>query len=270
MIRMGDEKRHGRALSRWLELNERQRAYLASVYRVDQEEEEWQRSAWSRGWERRPADEWRWILYGSPLIDDTSLRRALKTKGLVDSGTGSTFAALADRGLLLTRKAWMWVRIGNRIGDVEVLYVRMTTKGRAAVRAGIEEPPPEGCLPGETKLPAGTLREWHWRALAKAYAAGEEGLEGDGGGYYGRTGWRTWLRLRDYKNDRDGFGGLVQTRRVKFNAAGYDDYRLFLTPDGGRFYRERWDEYRRRYPDVDAPDPNPRILPVNSAPEPEA
>jgi surface antigen len=26
--------------------------------------------------------------------------------------------------------------------------------------------------------PAGTLKEWHWRAIAKAYAAGDEGLEG--------------------------------------------------------------------------------------------
>jgi hypothetical protein len=254
IIGMGGEKHRGKALSRWLELNERQRIYLEAAYREDQKEEAWQRSAWSWGGRAAPADEWRWILYGSPLIDATPLRTALKTKDLVDAGTGSTFAALADRGLLLTRKAWMQVRLGNRIGDVEVLYVRMTTKGRAAIRAGIEEPPPEGCLPGETKLPVGTLREWHWRALARAYAAGEEGLEEDGG-YYGRAGWRTWLRLRDYKNDRDGFGGLVETRRVKFNATGSSDYRLFLTPDGVRFYRERWEEYRKRYPGVEAPQP---------------
>lgn len=252
---MGGEKHRGKALSRWLELNERQRIYLEAAYWEDQKEEAWQRSAWSRGWERRPADEWRWILYGSPLIDETPLRVALKTKGFVDAGTGSTFAALADRGLLLTRKASMQVRLGNRIGDVEVLYVRMTTKGRAAVRAGVRAPPSEGCLPGETKPPAGTLREWHWRALAKAYAAGEEGLEEEGGGYYGRTGWRTWLRLRDYKNDRDGFGGLVKERRVEYSVTGAGVYRLFLTPDGRRFYRERRGEYGKRYPGVGATQP---------------
>ena len=50
---------------------------------------------------------------------------------------------------------------------------------------------------------AGTLKEWHWRALAKAYAAGDEGLEGEYG-VYGRIGERTWQRLLEYK-----WGALV-------------------------------------------------------------
>src|SRR5438093_9367819 len=31
--------------------------------------------------------------------------------------------------------------------------------------------------------PPGTLKEWHWRALVKAYGAGDAGLEGEYGDY---------------------------------------------------------------------------------------
>jgi len=51
---------------------------------------------------------------------------------------------------------------------------------------------------------SGALREWHWHALAKAYAADDEGLGGEDGDY-ARIGWNTWLRLRDYKR-----GALVE------------------------------------------------------------
>ncbi len=179
-----------KALTRWRELNDRQRAYLVAVYSADQAAEATERSAWSRGLERRPADEWRWLLYGSPLVE-SPLQLALAAEDLVDRGTGSTFAALADRGLLLTRHARMRVVLGGRAGTVEVLYVRMTALGRKVARAGLGDKAPE-------KLPVGGLREWHWRALAKAYAAGERGLDDEGGASYGRVGWRTWLRLRDY------------------------------------------------------------------------
>ncbi len=94
--------RTSKALSRWLDLNERQRAYLEAVYRADQNEEAFQRSAWRRGWERRPADEWRWLLYHHEF---SPIRAKLLRLGLVDKGTGSTFAALEERGLLLTRHA---------------------------------------------------------------------------------------------------------------------------------------------------------------------
>lgn len=55
--RRATNDRSSKALARWEELNERQRAYLEAVYRADQGEEEYQRSAFHRGWERRPADE---------------------------------------------------------------------------------------------------------------------------------------------------------------------------------------------------------------------
>jgi hypothetical protein len=43
------------------------------------------------------------------MVDETPLRRAPKEKGLVDGGTGSTFAALASRDLLMTRTSLMGV-----------------------------------------------------------------------------------------------------------------------------------------------------------------
>lgn len=233
--------REAKAGALWDGLNERQRAYLEAVYREDREEEAYQRSAWSRGGRAQAASAWRWILYGSPLVGATSLRTSLQGKGLVDEGTGSTFAALADRGLLQTRKASEPVAVAGRIGYVEVLYVKMTTKGRVVVRVGTFEPPLEGCLPGEAKLPAGTLKEWHWRALAKAYDAGEDGVD-----YYAPgVGWRTWERLLGYA--ALGYGPLVQRR---------DDRRygisevVVIGPGGERFVEERREEYARRYPSV--------------------
>ncbi len=79
----------------WRELNYRQRAYREAVYRADQDAEAWERSAWSRGWERRPADQWRWLVYHSEF---SKIRERLLRQGMVDEGTGSTFAALAGRG----------------------------------------------------------------------------------------------------------------------------------------------------------------------------
>ncbi len=140
----------------------------------------------------------------------------------------------------------------------DVLYLRMTTKGRQVARAGLAEPPPEGTLPNESRLPPGTLRRWHWRALAQAYAAGGEGLTSDIAGDYGRIGWRTWLRLRDYQNKAGGFGGLVEERVAGMRPGPFNpgqEHRLFVTADGRRFYEERREEYRQRYPEVDAPDP---------------
>jgi len=75
----------------------------------------------------------------------------------------------------------------------------MTTNGRKLARfwtgaKAYKAPPP------------GTLKEWHWRALVKAYAAGDAGLEGEYGDY-AHIGERTWQRLFEYK-----WGALVEKR----------------------------------------------------------
>jgi hypothetical protein len=96
-------------------------------------------------------------------------------------GTGSTFSALADRGLVSVQSHRV-----NVCGQ-GVPHVRMSPKGRQLARSwtGVKA----------YKAPrAGTLKEWHWRALAKAYAAGDEGLEGEYG-VCGRIGERTCLSV---------------------------------------------------------------------------
>lgn len=272
--RAGSGSLVSRDLTRWLDFNERQRAYLAAVYREDQQEEARQRSAWARGTKAAPAEEWRWVLYGSPVVDETRLRSALKEVRLVDRGAGSTFAALADRGLLLTRKALVRVlQFVGATGDVEVLYARMTKKGRAAVRAAIRAASedsvhsflnkdslptvdlPKGCLPGETKLPAGTLRVWHWRGLARTYAAGEKGLPSEYGGDFSGIRERTWRRLESY---RDGALVIGKESGTPWGAPWGPEpaYILSITEAGRRFYEERWEEYRQRYPEVEVPRPS--------------
>ncbi len=84
---------------------------------------------------------------------------------------------------------------------------------------------------------------------------GDEGLESDYG-RYGRIGWRTWLRFRDYQNKAAGFGGLVEERKVGYANASFI-HRLFATTDGRRFYEERWEEYPMRYPETEALPPTP-------------
>jgi hypothetical protein len=148
----------------------------------------------------------------------------------------------------------------------------LTRKGRAAVRATIRaattdsiyeylltedlpvEELSEGCLPAETKLPPGPLRAWHWRALIlayEAYAAGERGLSSKYGGEYAGIRERTWRRLENYRD-----GALVVERETGTPWRPGPAYILSITEAGRKFYEERWEEYRRRYPRVEAQRPS--------------
>ena len=85
-----------------VDLNERQQAYLRPIYAVDKDEE---RTAGLRTCRRRgPAAAWRWLPYIVSTIDDvysSTLGSPLKSQKLVDRGTGSTFTAMAERGVIL-------------------------------------------------------------------------------------------------------------------------------------------------------------------------
>jgi len=112
--------------------------------------------------------------------------------------------------------------------------------------AGLGEKAPE-------KLPAGACGSGtggRWRRPTPS--ASEASLADEGGVSYGRIGWRTWLRLRDYHSKAHGLGGLVEERKVGYANRSFV-HRIFVTADGRRFYREHWEEYRKRYPDVEAP-----------------
>lgn len=210
----------------WQALNDRQRAYLLETYTLDQQAERRERGAWGRGARARPADVWRWI----PYTGATELKRRLSTRGMVDPGTGATFEALEQRGLVQCKHE------RGALGELALL-VRVTTRGRQAARAGTGEHRP-------ARQPAGTLQEWQWRALARAYAAHPSPLPYDGAGHYGGIAWGTWLRLRDYRA-----GALVQETGTG------EAYALGLTALGLELYARDWARYRELYPDVDAPAP---------------
>jgi hypothetical protein len=188
-------------------LNDRQRAYLLAIFETDQEIEAEMRDLPYRPFQQRPkASEWRWLEYAEPVPilgrPGSPLWKRIKKLGMVDQGTGSTFAALADRGLVSVQ--WHPVNVHGQ----GVPHLRMSTKGRQLARSwtgakAYKAPPP------------GTLKEWHWRALAKAYAAGDDGLEGSYG-VYAHIGERTWQRLLEYKQLP-----LVEER----GTGAFDDYR---------------------------------------------
>ncbi len=108
------------------------------------------------------------------------------------------------------------------------------------------------------KLPKGTLREWHWNALARLYEAGGElSSELYTTGIYGGIGKKTWLRLRDYY---DTGRGLVHEHLRYVQREGKREcdiaYVIKLTDAGREFYHDNYEKYRQLYPDVKAPAPN--------------
>jgi hypothetical protein len=230
----------GRALTtRAPALNDRQRAYLLAIFETDQAEEAAWRDEPYRPFQPRPkASEWRWLEYSEPeplmAWPGSRLWQAIKKASKIDQGTGATFSSLADRGLITVR----W-KVRNARGNT-VPYLRMTTSGRRLVRSWTGQK-------AYKAPPAGTLKEWHWRALAKAYVAGDEGLEGEYG-VYARIGERTWQRLLEYKR-----GALVEESPRR--SLGTPVRRLFITANGRALYHDQWARYRELYPDVEAPEP---------------
>jgi hypothetical protein len=214
-------------------LNDRQRSYLQAIFDTDQSiEADMHRIPFIPLHYRPKASEWRWMEYSDPIPEifkpASRLYAAIKQAARIDQGTGSTFAALAERGLIQVQER----------GPDHYLHIRMTPAGRKLVRswAGAKAYMPP---------PAGTLQKWHWRALSLAYAAGDEGLEGEYGDY-GHIGWNIWRRLVDYK-----WGALV----IEGELRPPYDHRLRITEAGRRLYARQWLRYREMYPNVDAPEP---------------
>jgi hypothetical protein len=169
----------------WDELNERQRQFLTVIYERDQAAEAAEKGVWNRGQRSRPADQWRWLPYNS----EGGLQQALGSRYKIDDpGIGSTHEALKRRGLVETKIT----REQGLLGPWDLLWLKLTTRGRAVVRSGLGVKLPK-------KLPAGTLQRWQWEALQAAYQAGESGLiDTFGTGKYGGFSWQScWLRLRD-------------------------------------------------------------------------
>ncbi len=170
-----------------MDLNDRQRAYLLAIFEVDQAVEADMRSLpFSPFHERPKASEWRWLEYSEPVPEinkpASRLYAAIKKAAAIDQGTGSTFAALADRELV--EVDWRDPDIWGKAKP----YIRLRPAGRKLARfwtgqKAYKAPPP------------GTLREWHWRALVVAYVAGDDGLKSEYG-EYGTIGWPAAVRAR--------------------------------------------------------------------------
>src|SRR5437660_9193375 len=148
--------------STWSSLNARQQAYLRAIFDADQEVEQSENSRWPRGGRRRPAEQWRWMIYC--ILDgcEQPVMAHLHRTCVIDEGTGSTFAALARRKLIEIREIWQYEYLGERIVFTETVpLIKITSAGRKLVREARDL--------ASSRLVTGTLREWHWRALALAY-----------------------------------------------------------------------------------------------------
>ncbi|MFE3378741.1 hypothetical protein [Streptomyces anulatus] len=232
----------------WDELNERQRTYLRALYTEDQGlEAEHQRNGALGRFSRAPASVWRRI-YLSGAYAPTP--RALRSLGVWESGAGSTLVALADRGLIERGTTDAWES-----------FALLTRAGRAAARAGL------GIGPAQRKEPW-ELSEWLWRELAKVAGADEEGLPsgelfGSAGLYLveGHTtrGNRPYLAVRSTHVEytpRDHNGKPYpynSTREVR---------RYVFTEAGRAHYVEHGPAYREWYPEIDAPELDVEVPPV--------
>lgn len=219
----------------WADLNKRQQTYLKAVYEVDQAKEAAIKGLGSGGrWNSTPASEWRWMPYNAA---GAALLYKIQDAGYQDQGTGSTFEALERRGLVLCK-----YEPGSLGGPI--LFVQITKARRKLVRDALNIKPSKA-------LPVGTLREWHWRGLCRAYVRGEQGLpyDSDLGDGFGYVSWNTCLRLRDYR-----YQG--QERGLIREGCRGEPFGLVITDFGRQYFRENWQRYRELYPDVDAPEPD--------------
>lgn len=168
-------------------LNDRQRQYLLAAYQLDQQLE----AAHKRDYLRStitPAAEWRAMPYGrwEHMLEKppTELRHLLEqaqrtNRRLVDPGTGSTWKALAERGLVEVEDR----PIRYSFMSVEQAYVLphicLTREGRKLVRQLTGEVRPTVLRKVKPKPPEGLLLAQEWLALIKLYEMDYKGLAAD-------------------------------------------------------------------------------------------
>lgn len=186
-------------------LNERQRSYLLVAYDEDQRQEERH-----RGFGAAPARLWRWMEYGPDKAillhkPDGELRAQLRKLDLVDSGSGSTWRSLVDRGLIELEGRHV-------IGRVTSLFVKMTREGRAVARALRGEAP-------RAKPPADVLSLTALRLIA-------HGQQHPGKEFDIQAPW-PWGYPGDFMMLR-----MVARSLVKKGLCAGDDGSLRITPEG--------------------------------------
>jgi hypothetical protein len=228
----------------WESLNARQRFYLEAIFDEDQRTEANFRWLKAMGLDTTPASVWRWLPYNT---GGEVLQKKFEAHGMRDEGTGATLEALKKRRLVLLNYA-----PGSH--RTPIIYIQITKQGRALVRKafGLQAP----------KTVPGTLREWHWRALAYAYQQGEQGIEQWPRG----IGDRTVRRLEEYKIEGEvkpliEWGERACEPYLRRNWPGFDDVQATtrairkISAFGRQYYRENWVHYKELYPGIHAPEP---------------
>ena len=239
----------------WQSLNKRQQDYLTAIYQADQEVEAEERSSFSRGGRSRPAEQWRPMPYGSSFPGRLPLpvKKHLNWTEQISEGTGSTLEALEKRGLIAMqhlsvealRSRGIITKWQGILEPEPIPVIEITPLGRKMVRQalGIQM----------TRHVTGTLQEWHWRALVLAYVAREgKGVAMEYGHYgdYGRIGWKTWLRLREYTP-----APLIQEYHEQSPGSPHTNYYVQITSFGIAFYERAFARYQALYPSIEAPAP---------------
>jgi hypothetical protein len=214
----------------WLELNDRQRFYLESVYRADQAVEAQHRANGAAGIrDDRPAAVWRQVdAYHEPPLKEfvgiTALQEVWQVAGYHSQGNGSTIAVLVRRGLVL--HDWQDTRYGR------MHTLAMTREGQAVVRTGL----------GLSTARKVKLSERSAEVLGLLYAArsGEKGYLDWG---FSRTVER-FTQADPPLARRHGLGG------------GYE-----ITDAGVELYERSFDDLSRAYPQLALPDSTGRTSP---------
>ncbi|MFG1858933.1 hypothetical protein ACGFJT_44360 [Actinomadura geliboluensis] len=217
-----------KAAAVWNELNDRQRTYMRVIYRVEREVEQDAKTAWARGQRSAPASEWRWLDYG-PVGQSFGRRGLLQERlgyaGVLDQGAGATLKVLEEHGLIQTRR-------GAAVTVDYWMELQVTRFGRAVCRAAGLDPD----RPATRRKDM--LSEGLWRMLTEVYRAEPAGKK-----VWGYSG--AWRHLTERASEP-----LVEMTGV-FGGPG----RAHLTDAGRAHYEQRWEDYARTYPAVDAPAP---------------
>ncbi|MFI7650616.1 helix-turn-helix domain-containing protein [Micromonospora sp. NPDC049460] len=231
------------AVEAWASLNERQRVYLGEIMRDDRMTET---EMWMRRLQRLPvppAAEWRQLPLAlksaSSETGYTRLQERLRRRGVHDPGAGRTLHALARRGLVIVIEDVIDHPVA---GEVARVAVKITRRGRAAARAGLDE---AADLDHEPHL----LSEWLWGVLVRVAAAEPDGLPED------RLAGRSLFFLGvGYRNAAGGppSRGLIEAVPVLAPGGTHvAEFRWRLTDLGRRHVVEFTGTYRQRYPRVD-------------------
>lgn len=247
-------------------LNERQRHYLLAAYQLDQQIEQQRRRDFARGMpdpERTPAAVWRAMPYGRwqhRVLEGkppTPLRELLDPQ-LVSPGTGSTWKALAERGLVeLSDRTICFPGMALR-EYYDLPHVSLTRAGRKLARELLGEVRPP--RPKKPKPPLGLLPLLAWRALAAAYAqephglvAVREGTESFGRVLYGNMLF-AWLEP------------LLAPGLLAARPAGSDTPDCYCLTEAGRaYYHQYFRVNQAAHPRVAAELPHPPLTPAQLA-----